>query len=133
MQSKLRSVLGWVLFCALLMTSSTSVSQTNPWVSHGPEGGWVNALAVHPTTVSTVYAGAFGGVFKTTDAGANWGPINNGLSTNNVYTILIDVHAPDTLYAGTKGGIFKTTDAGATWNASNVGLPNTDVKSLAMD
>ena len=33
------------------------------WVSIGPEGGPVNALAIDPTTPATLYAGAGGGVF----------------------------------------------------------------------
>ena len=31
------------------------------WNSHGPEGGFVQALAIDPTTPTTLYAGTFGG------------------------------------------------------------------------
>ena len=32
----------------------------------------IAALAIDPTTPSTLYAGTNGGVFKSTDAGATW-------------------------------------------------------------
>ena len=50
------------------------------WVSHGPEGGTVTALAVDSASPSTVYAGTFGGgVFKTTNGGGSWSAVNSGL------------------------------------------------------
>ena len=49
-----------------------------------PGGVNVNVLALDPTNPSTLYAGTFiipgGGVFKSTDMGAHWTPINNGLT-----------------------------------------------------
>jgi len=47
----------------------------NVWTSHGPYGGEVYALAIDPTTPSTLYAGTAGaGVFhSTTSSCCRWG------------------------------------------------------------
>jgi hypothetical protein len=53
----------------------------NAWTSIGPEGGWIYALAVDPNTPTTLYAGTYGGgMFKSTDGGATWSPVNTGLT-----------------------------------------------------
>jgi hypothetical protein len=47
------------------------------------------------------------GVFKSTNGGKNWYPINNGLTSTNVWSLTIDPARPNTLYAGTDGrGVF---------------------------
>jgi photosystem II stability/assembly factor-like uncharacterized protein len=106
----------------------------NAWTSIGPEGGWIYALAVDPTTPTTLYAGTYGGgVFKSTDGGATWSAVNTGLTNKSVWALAIDPTAPNTLYAGTYGGVFKSTNGGASWSAVNSGLTNTAVFALAID
>jgi BNR/Asp-box repeat. len=94
----------------------------NTWSSIGPEGGWIYALAINPTTPSTLYAGTDGGAFKSTDGGATWSAVNTGLSDPDVYALAINPTAPNTLYAGANGGVFKSTDGGANWSASLSGV-----------
>ena len=61
-----------ILLWALLWASSASTvyAGNNVWTSLGPEGGTVVALAIDPTTPTTLYAGVRnffaggGGVFK---------------------------------------------------------------------
>src|SRR5207249_2172433 len=74
----------------------------------------ITALATDPTNANIVYAGtAGGGVFKTTNAGANWTPIVKGLFNFNISAIVIDPTTPATVYAATHGdGVFKSTDGG---------------------
>jgi len=110
----------------------------------------VNALAIDPTTTgttATLYAGGSSGVFKTTDGGATWSPLNagfpltNGLPTTpDVTSIVVDPVTPTTVYAGTSfQGVFKTTNGGTSWTASGNGLtfPNSpsfvDITALAID
>ncbi|MFA5873549.1 MAG: hypothetical protein WC832_06260, partial [Anaerolineales bacterium] len=64
----------------------------------------VRALAIDPTTPSTLYAGTYGGVFKSTNGGGNWSALNTGLTNTDVYALAIDPTTPSTLYAGTHGG-----------------------------
>ena len=81
-------------------------------------------LAVDPTNPSTLYAGTLGGrVFKSTDMGAHWAAINNGLTTI-VLALAVDPTNSSTLYAGGRGGVFKSTDMGAHWAVINNGLTN---------
>lgn len=58
--------------------------------------------------------------YKTTDYGAHWQPINNGMGEGLV--IVQDPADAQVLYGGSYhyyyGGVYKTTDAGATWQAS---------------
>jgi hypothetical protein len=86
-----------------------------------------------PTT-SGVFKGANHGVFKTTDAGADWGPASSGLPPSAITSIAIDHLSPSTLYAGTSNnGVFKSTNGGGTWVAHNFGLTSTNVLTAAVD
>src|SRR5579862_2804711 len=90
------------------------------------------ALAVAQSQPSVVYAGTgsvFGshysnGVWKSSDAGANWQ--SAGLqNAGAIAWLLVDPHNPDLALAATRGidhlqggarGVFRTTDGGRTWN-----------------
>jgi photosystem II stability/assembly factor-like uncharacterized protein len=80
----------------------------------------------------------FGGLFKTTDGGATWARINEGLASliatrSPVTALVIDPANPQVLYAGTSGyGVFQSTDGGAHWSQFNDGLTNLDVRLLAL-
>ncbi len=96
----------WLLFLLAVggLTHARPVSSA-PWVSNGPEGHTVFALAIDPATPSTLYAGTFGGgVFKSTDSGGSWSAVNTGLTNTSVRALAIDPATPSTLYAGTLGG-----------------------------
>jgi len=75
------------------------------------------------------------GMYKSTDSGATWSAINQGLDEivaahTTVNALLVD---GDVLYLATSGfGVFKSPDGGATWAAFNDGLPFLDVRSLAL-
>jgi len=119
-----------VLLSALLWVSSASMvhAGNNVWTSLGPEGGKINALALDPTTPTTLYAGTGGGVFKSPNGGSSWSA--TGLTTLNVNALALDPTTPTTLYAGTSGGgVFKSTDGGSSWSAVNTGLPTAFVYS----
>ena len=93
--------------------------------------GRVSAIAVDPrydgATNQTVYVGgAQGGVWKSTDNGANWTPLTDGQSSQATGAIAIDPKFPQTLYVGTGegsrcalcyygAGMLKSTDGGTTW------------------
>jgi hypothetical protein len=83
------------------------------------------AIAVEPRNPDVVYAGTWkNGVYKTTDGGDSWTPMNNGLTSLEVRSLAIDPNEPETVYAGLGEGkgIFKSTTAGSQWNAVNTGL-----------
>jgi Tol biopolymer transport system component/photosystem II stability/assembly factor-like uncharacterized protein len=86
----------------------------------------VFSIAINPNTASTVYVGTFGGVYQTTDGGANWSP-TGPIPTIAVRQLLIDPTATNIIYAGTTSGVFKSTDGGSTWVARNNGLLQPDI------
>ncbi len=53
-------------------------------------------------------AGTSSGVFKSTNGGDIWSPLNSGLTSTTVSTLAIDPGNPSTVYAGTWGGVFKS-------------------------
>src|SRR5436190_1676610 len=71
----------------------------------------IPALAIDPTTPSTLYAGTItldaanmftgGGVFQSTDGGGSWSAVSSGLTNTGVEALAIDPTTPSTLYAGT--------------------------------
>lgn len=100
----------------------------------------MQAFLVHPTNPNIVYCGLFNalanptnGLYKTTDGGANWFPITNGIGTiKSFLSLAMSPADPNTIYAGTSfdpgtstgpSAIYKSTDAGANWVLSSTGLP----------
>jgi photosystem II stability/assembly factor-like uncharacterized protein len=100
----------------------------------GQPAGSIGALAVAPSSPSTIYAGtgeadmrsdiAHGdGVYKSTDAGAHWTHI--GLAdSRQIGRILVDPRNPGVVFVAALGhaygpnaqrGVFRTTDGGAHW------------------
>jgi hypothetical protein len=78
------------------------------------------------------------GLSKSTDRGANWSPINDGLegllqAGVAFNALILDPGHPRTLYAATSGqGVFKSSDGGAAWAPFNDGLTYLDVRVLAI-
>src|SRR6266566_2429968 len=105
----------------------------NSWTSNGPEGGTIVAIVVDPAAPATVYAGTLSGVYKSTNGGGSWSPINNGL-IGGVQALAVDPLTPAILYVGTSyGGVFKSINGGGAWNPINAGLTDTNVYALAID
>ena len=103
----------------------------------GPyRGGRSTAVTGVRRDPSTYYFGAAGGgVWKTTDGGANWEPVSDkDFKTGSVGAIAVSESDPNVIYAGMgespiRGnlshgdGVWKSTDGGLSWK--NVGLANT--------
>ncbi len=92
----------------------------------------VTQLVIDPTQPLKLYAGGFG-MFRSTDGGKTWSPINNGLAVPFVVGVVIDPLTPTTLYAATGGGVYKSIDGGNSWNLRQNGMTNTNLRSLAID
>jgi photosystem II stability/assembly factor-like uncharacterized protein len=70
----------------------------------------VFALAIDPSNTRIIYAGTGGlflseraGVFRSTNGGESWCPMNNGLTNFDIVDLAID-SAGSTLHAATAGG-----------------------------
>ena len=94
-----------------------------------PVAGAIEAIAPSPTDANTIYIGSIGGgIWRTTDAGANWTPLTDqwgSLSIGAIGFSPIDT-SNNTLFAGTGSfssggnggpaiGALRTTDGGNTW------------------
>src|SRR5262249_2816167 len=88
-----------------------------------------------PRDRATVYAGAIGGIFKSTDGGASWAASRSGLPPHDsVSALAIDPRDPSTIYLGTLNRcVFKSVDGGRSWRPSAPGLDSASVVSLAVD
>jgi photosystem II stability/assembly factor-like uncharacterized protein len=72
------------------------------------------------------------GVFKSTDFGESWFPINNGITAADVNSIYFDNEG--ILYsANWSNGFQKSTDMGETWTVINNGLTNSYALSIIAD
>ncbi|MBU1100050.1 MAG: T9SS type A sorting domain-containing protein [Bacteroidetes bacterium] len=79
-------------------------------------GADIFEIHFNPEDGNTVYTAAFGGVFKTTDAGISWTQLVEGMPDTDVFTLAIDQQNPANLLAGTfMGYIIRSADAGETW------------------
>lgn len=68
-----------------------------------------------PTTASLLNPG---GAFRTSDGGAIWTPVNNGLQSVLVASLAVDPANPSRVYAGTARGIARSSNGGNTWNTA---------------
>lgn len=100
----------------------------------GSEGGIVRSIAAAPSASHVVYAATSqAGIFKSSDNGNHWIPVNRGLTRVDVLALVLDPNSPAKLYAGTRSGLFKTMDGGSTWQPTGPELDKEQVKSLTLD
>jgi len=87
-------------------------------------------------TTEAFYVGAAGGVFRSTDEGATWTSVSNGLPTqppSPVGSLLIPSGGGGAFLAGTYHGLFRSTDSAASWSQVTAGLPALVFYSLTAD
>ncbi len=115
------------------------------WVSLGPTPGEyfsygkissrIVSGTYDPQNPDVIYIGpAYGGVWKSTDAGVNWVPLTDNEASMSMGAIVLDPDNPEIIYAGTGEatysgasysglGLLKSTDGGASWTQITSGLP----------
>ena len=88
----------------------------------------ISVLVIDPHDPDIIYAGtgdksnlANDGIYKSSNGGRTWGPINRGLPADpqgkhySIIAIAIDPENSRTLYAAGFGGLYKSTDGGESW------------------
>ena len=115
------------------------------WRQIGPtRAGRARAVAGVVSRPNTFYAGFDnGGVWRSTDYGANWVPLFDDQPTGSIGAIGVAPSNPDVIYVGTGAGIirpdlaigdgvYKSTDGGKHW--SHMGLQSTQmIAAIAVD
>lgn len=97
-----------------------------------------HSVAVAPRNSAIVYAGNFGRVTRSQNAGGTWTDSTIGLPSETVNSIAVDPSNDSVLYAATGigtvgGGVYKSTDGGVTWSAVRTGLPNLGANTIIDD
>ncbi|HEU4837155.1 MAG TPA: Ig-like domain-containing protein [Pyrinomonadaceae bacterium] len=120
--------------------SASTSGALGTWQSLGPGnvGGRTRALLIDPSNPDVMYAAAVaGGIWKTTNGGNSWAPLNDFLANIAVTSMAFDPSNSNTIYAGTGegffnadgvrgAGIFKSTDAGAHWTRLAATISNSN-------
>jgi photosystem II stability/assembly factor-like uncharacterized protein len=115
------------------------------WREIGPtRAGRARAIAGVASQPNTFYAGFDnGGVWRSTDYGANWVPLFDDQGTGSIGAIGVAPSNPSVIYVGSGAGIirpdlaigdgmYKSTDAGKTW--THLGLRDTQmIAAIAID
>lgn len=70
------------------------------------------------------------GVFLSSNNGATWTEVNNGLTVNSITSLAV---SGNYIYAGTvnNSGLYVSSNNGSSWTLANNGLPNCAILSLA--
>ena len=107
---------------------------STPWVfTGGPSGGLGYDIRMDPENPDILYVtDAWAGAFKSTDGGANWYPINNGITARvgpssdgiPVFSLTIDPNNSSRLWVGTQfgGGVFHSDNGGQSWQSMSNGI-----------
>ncbi len=121
-----------------------SIDGGETWGGYGNVNNSFFTLVTDPSSATTLYAGNINGsgIFKSTDGGAHWTSINNGLPSNQgatgawplVLGFAVDPAHPATLYAGTYGnGLYRSTDGGSNWSSAGSGMRSTYGTAFAFE
>ncbi len=98
---------------------STSFAATDAWTPMGPDGGYVQRIAVHPTTPATLLAAAgAAGLWIYTDAAATWAqvPLPGKAGVDGVRFV---PGAAGQAWAWGSAGTWFSADDGASWSAAS--------------
>jgi photosystem II stability/assembly factor-like uncharacterized protein len=140
------AILACVAFSQSTLASAQDLSFAEMrWRDIGPtRAGRARALAGVATQPNTFYAGFDnGGVWRSTDFGANWVPIFDDQATGSIGAIAVAPSNPNIIYVGSGAGIirpdlaigngmYKSTDAGRTWQ--HLGLRDSQmIAAIAVD
>ncbi len=98
------------------------------WLGPGNVGGRIRSIVIDPNNANNLWVGSVsGGIWRSTDAGVSFQPVNDLMANLTVTTMVINPNSANIMYAGTGegfgngdallgGGVFQSIDSGATWN-----------------
>ncbi len=113
--------------CLGILIAGSAAAGDAEWTSAGPLGGGVFEMKFHPAQPSIAYVTTRGAVYKTTDAGASWARVSDGLVASSIYPLplALDRELPDTLYTFDSSlRLYRTEDGGLSWQILDHDLPS---------
>jgi len=137
--SSIRTTSAALCAITLLLLTSLLARASGPAIYWHPSNAGlttndVEALAAAPLSPTVLYAGTWGdGLFRSTDNGAAWQPVNTGI-TLPMYIqagLAVNPVTPTILYAGDYygGGLYRSQDGGDSWAIS---LPDAAIRAVAV-
>jgi len=91
-------------------------------------------VLVDPHDTDRVYAGSWGNnVLLSSDAGATWSPIHQGLETLSAHCVAVNPANPQSLYVGTVETIYRSINGGESWEMSALSERPLSVFDLIME
>jgi photosystem II stability/assembly factor-like uncharacterized protein len=96
------------------------------WDTINPNGQEIAVfdVAIDPQNSNVLYASVANlsdpavwfGIFKSTDTGDTWTPVNSGISDTKIRSITVDKQIPSQVYACSEAGkVFKSSNSGESW------------------
>lgn len=107
----------------------------------GNPGYWVSSVEASHHAVGTAYVSYFGRrrddfrpfIYKTTDFGASWTAIVDGLAADEPINVVVEDHKnPNLLFAGSEKAVYVSIDGGARWTRMQNNMPPVGVHDLVI-
>lgn len=119
----------------LAMASTWATAQSSAWTPIGPDHATVFAAAHQPANGAVMLAGTyFGGLYRSTDWGYNWRPVDVPFSAASVFTVQWDARHIGRVFAGLfQEGVWRSDDAGLSWQKMSAGLSDGSVQALSIE
>lgn len=96
----------------LYRSTDRGVTFTRLMVGVGAGDVDVRAVAAHPLSPETLFAGTLEGLFTSTDGGASWTGVGDLPAHTAVNEVAVDPAQPTLVLVASDGGVYRSTDAG---------------------
>ncbi|MBI5039286.1 MAG: hypothetical protein HZC13_05955, partial [Nitrospirae bacterium] len=120
----LGNVIAQVLLLTFVLLILSLKAEGGIWTpAGGPDGALVKQLAISPnyiadqTIVAISGSPSYGILFKSTNGGSSWFPLNTGNKGLDTVAFSPNYAVDQTIFAGGPVGVLKTTNGGTTWNS----------------
>ena len=106
------------VYASLLMNAGVykSVNGGAQWTAanSGLSSALYYALVIDPSNPATLYLGAGGAIYKSTDSGSSWSSL---IQSVYAYGLAVSASAPSTIIAAADRGMLKSTNGGSSWSS----------------
>ncbi|MBC7262796.1 MAG: hypothetical protein H5T64_00385 [Chloroflexi bacterium] len=146
--AQLALAVGLFLIPLLALPFAISEAHRGHWEQLGLSKSLVRQIVVASGVMPTIYAVAEGqGVFRSTDNGMTWTPVNSGLPADymgrlGVQCIAVDPHNPQVLFVGLdtvgrnisslSASLYRSTDGGMSWQGLGRDLGGEEVRAIGI-